>query len=150
MTRDILQKLMKSVFCFKIMDYGQYLVLSIALTILLCSKIHKCPASLQQLSFNGNDQWLVLLRFLNNKGLTVYISGSLHSATTCTCISSYTLSILFQVWPFLHSTPTYCPPLQNFIINQQSQHSTLLPQSNLKSWFIQQNSYYCRHFPRHY
>jgi hypothetical protein len=93
------------------MDYGQYLVLSIALTILLCSKVHECPATLQQISSNGKDQWLVLLRFLNGNGLTVRISGSLNYIAACTCISSYTLSTLLQVWPVLHFTPTYLPPL---------------------------------------
>jgi len=47
MTRDILQKSKKSVFCFQITDYGHYLVHSIALTILLCSKVHERPATHQ-------------------------------------------------------------------------------------------------------
>jgi hypothetical protein len=89
---------------------------------------------------NGNYQWLILFRFLNSYGLTVHISGSLNSATICTCISSYTLSTLLQVWQVLHFTTTYLSS-QSFIINQQSPHSTLLPYSNLKSRFIQQNSY---------
>lgn len=66
------------------------------------------------------------MEITNGSGLTVSISGSLNSATAWTCISitpSLYYSKFGQFWILQQHI---FPHLQNFIINQQSLHSTLL------------------------